>query len=191
MTNSKFEFTGEVKTLFGITLRRIKAIKAFSNVEAGEVGGWIEKETNLEVSGDAWVSGDAQVYGNARVSGDAQVYGNARVYGDARVYGNAWVYGNAQVSGDAQVYGNARVYGNAWDKSPLYIQGTKHSIVMYDSKRLKIGCQIHSIKQWLSHGERIGRMNGYTEAELEEYRLYVELAAKRYGVTESEDDENE
>ena len=70
----KYEFTGEVKLGLGRTLRQIRAIIAFGNVKAGDVGGWIEKEENLDQSGDAWVYGDARVYG------DAQVCGNARVY---------------------------------------------------------------------------------------------------------------
>ncbi|MEI8245608.1 MAG: hypothetical protein WCI51_07250, partial [Lentisphaerota bacterium] len=69
----KFEFTGEVKTYFGIKLLQIRACIKFGNVEVGEVGGWIEKESNIDSSGDAWVSGNAQVYCDARVSGNAQV----------------------------------------------------------------------------------------------------------------------
>ena len=88
----KFEFTGEVKVIFGVTLQRIK------KASSGDLGGWIEKESNLDASGNAWVSGDAQVSGNAWVYGDAQVSGNAWVSGDAQVYGDAWVYGDAQVA---------------------------------------------------------------------------------------------
>lgn len=91
----KYELTSETKVFLGKTLYRIKALVQFGNVNAGDLGGWIEKEENLSQSGNAWV------YGNASVSGDARVYGNARVSGDASVYG------------DAEVYGNARVYGNA------------------------------------------------------------------------------
>ena len=115
----KYELTSETKVFLGKTLYRIKALVQFGNVNAGDLGGWIEKEENLSQSGNAWVYGDASVYGNAwvsgnaRVYGNASVYGNARVYGDARVSGNAWVYGNAEVSGDARVYGNARVSGDA------------------------------------------------------------------------------
>ena len=87
----KYEFTGEVKLWLGRTLRQIRTVAAFGNVKAGEIGGWIEKEENLDQSGDAWVCGNARVYGNAQV------------YGDAQVYGNAWVCGNAQVYGDARV----------------------------------------------------------------------------------------
>ena len=116
----KFELTSESIVKFGKTLYRIRALMAFGDVKEGELGGFLEKEENLDQSGNAWVSGDAWVCGNARVYDDARVCGNAWVYDDARVSGdalvcgNAWVYGNARVYGNALVYGNARVYGNAW-----------------------------------------------------------------------------
>ena len=67
----KYEFTGESKAFDGITLKRIRRIAN------GEVGGWIENETNLNQSGNAWVYDNARVWGDARVSGAARVYGNA------------------------------------------------------------------------------------------------------------------
>ena len=75
----KFELTSEFVTFLGKTLFRIKALVSFGDVAEGELGGFIERENNLDQSGDAWV------YGNAQVYGDAQVYGNAQVSG------NAWV----------------------------------------------------------------------------------------------------
>ena len=89
----KFEFTGEPISHFGVTLHRIKALRDFGNVTAGELGGYVEKIENLSHDGNAWVSGNAWVYGNAQVSGDARVYGDAQVSGDARVEGNARVEG--------------------------------------------------------------------------------------------------
>ena len=91
----KYELTAEFIEKWGKKLFRIKALISFGSVEAGELGGYIEKEDNLAHDGNAWVSGDARVSGNARVSGDAEVSGNARVSGDARVYGDAEVSGNA------------------------------------------------------------------------------------------------
>ena len=130
---SHFEFTGETKsTPTGVVLHRIRATKPLPrfDVRVGDVGGWIESESNLYggawVSGNAWVYGNARVFGNARVSGNAQVFdgawvfgefvgfGDARVSGDAQVFDDAWVFGNAWVSGDAQVSGNAWVSGGAW-----------------------------------------------------------------------------
>ena len=120
----KFELTTEFITNFlGTKLFRIKALVEFGKVEKGELGGFVEKEENLDHDGDAWVSGDAMVYGNARVSGNAEVYGDAEVYGNARVYGDARVYGNARVSGNARVYGNAWVSGNARVSGDAWVSG--------------------------------------------------------------------
>ena len=88
----KYELTTETKVVFGKTLYRIRALISFGNVEAGELGGWIEKENNLAQNGNAWVYGDAWVSGNAWVYGDARVYGNAGVYGDARVKKNTHLF---------------------------------------------------------------------------------------------------
>ena len=67
----KYEFTGEVKVKFGVTLKRIRALIDFGNVKKGELGGFIEKEENLSHENNAWVSGHARVSGNAEVSGNA------------------------------------------------------------------------------------------------------------------------
>ena len=93
----KYELTSETKVFLGKTLYRIKALVQFGNVNAGDLGGWIEKEENLSQYGNAWVSGNARVYGNAVVDGNAEVSGNAVVDGNAEVYGNAEVSGNAEV----------------------------------------------------------------------------------------------
>ena len=74
----KFELTSETKiNIFGKKLFRIKALVSFGVVKTGETGGWVEKEENVNQSGDAWVFGNAEVFGNARVSGNAEVFGNA------------------------------------------------------------------------------------------------------------------
>ena len=106
MSNKRWEFTGETKINFGVTLKRIRAseefiLKCSIVIRKGKLGGWIEKESNL--SGDAWVSDNAMVYGNARVYDHARVCGYAMVSGDARVCGNAWVCDAARQCAHAMV----------------------------------------------------------------------------------------
>ena len=128
-TTKKYELSNEATKFNGVILHRIKALKDFSDVKAGDLGGWIEKEQNLSQIGDAWVGGNAKVYANAKVYGNAVVCDNANVFDDAAVCGNAMVYDNAEICGnavvrgnvlicgDAKVFGNAFVYGDAivWD----------------------------------------------------------------------------
>ena len=67
----KYSLTNNTKTLSsGTILRQIKAgrdILRFG-VKAGDLGGWIESKKNLSQAGNAQVSGNAWVYGDARVS---------------------------------------------------------------------------------------------------------------------------
>lgn len=46
----KYEFTGEENTYNGNTVRRIRAIRDFGNIKAGDLGGWLEKEENLSLT---------------------------------------------------------------------------------------------------------------------------------------------
>ena len=61
----KYELTAEFIEKWGKKLFRIKALISFGSVEAGELGGYVEKEDNLAQDGNAWVCGNAKVSGNA------------------------------------------------------------------------------------------------------------------------------
>ena len=66
----KYELTDEfVLHWSGKKLYRIRALITFGIVVAGQLGGFVESEKNLDQSlfGDAWVYGDARVYGDAQV----------------------------------------------------------------------------------------------------------------------------
>lgn len=60
----KYELTSEyIVNSRGVKLFRIKALVSFSTIKAGELGGFLEKESNLSHFNDAWVSGNAWVSG--------------------------------------------------------------------------------------------------------------------------------
>ena len=115
----KYEFIEEGIEVCGCKLHKIRAVRDFGNVKAGDLGGFIEKEDNLSHDGDAWVFDNAHVFNDARVSNNACVYGNAQVFENASIYGNAQVYGNAsvfeyaRVGGNVHVFDYARIGGNA------------------------------------------------------------------------------
>lgn len=82
-TKKKFKLTDErIQLPNGTELRRIRALRDFADVKAGDLGGFVEHEDNLSQEGDAWVYGNARVWGNAQVYGDAEVYGNAMIDSD-------------------------------------------------------------------------------------------------------------
>ena len=152
----KYEFTGMTKDFLGITLKQIRALVTISGVvTAGDVGGWVESESNLsQVSGNAWVYGDALVYGNAKVYGDALVYGNAKVYGNALVYGDSSLFWASKVGTEN---GTLTVF-NSQDGTLTVTRG----------------CFIGSVDDFLDKSKRI-----HDEKTHREYCLLVEVAKSR------------
>ena len=49
MVNKKFELTNETINFFGKKLFRIKSLIDFGGVKIGELGGFVEKEENLDI----------------------------------------------------------------------------------------------------------------------------------------------
>jgi hypothetical protein len=181
--NKKFELLlDDAITIFGIKLFRIKALISFGDVEKGELGGYVEKEDNLSLYGNAWVHGNARVYGNARVHGNAEVYGNAEVHGNAWVHGNARVSGNAEVHGNAEVSGNAEVYGDAdyivfknnWS-SGRYFTYTK------SNKMWKVGCFYGTGQELIKKAYQDSEVSG------KHYEAYAEFVDKLEKLEEAND----
>ena len=182
----KYELTGEfIEHWSGKKLYRIRALVSFGVVVAGQLGGFVESEKNL----------DQSLSGNAWVSGDARVYGNAWVYGDARLYGDAWVYGNAEVSGDARVYGDAWVYGNAWvygdarvrshavisERKMIFLASNVGSengtLTVFNGKDGLIvtrGCFTGAVDEFLAKSAEV-----HDDKTKNEYKLLIEVAKSR------------
>ena len=77
----KFELTREFITFLGRKLFRIKALVEFGDVKAGELGGYVEKEENINHEGNAWVYGNARVYGDALVVKQEDIIFTAAKFG--------------------------------------------------------------------------------------------------------------
>ena len=202
----KYEFVpgDEIVIAPGRTVKRIRALVAIDlfGVSPGDLGGYVESEKKLaQVSGNAWVSGNAQVsgnawvFGNAQVSGDAQVSGNAWVSGNAQVSGNAWVFGNAWVSGNAQVSGNAWVSGNAQVSGNAWVFGDADLLVIGPAKSsgryttshkdetigVRVNCDCFS-GTVLEFSRAIEETHANNKEALEQYRLFCQLIAFNFGV---------
>ena len=125
MENKKYELVLDdtIQLETGATLYRIRAYKDFGNVKKGELGGYIESESNLSQKGNAWVFHNARVYENACVCD------NAIVFGEARIYGNAFVRDNSRIGDEAKVYGSAQVCGNGLFEGCAKIKKDKHYFI--------------------------------------------------------------
>ena len=90
----------------GITLHRIRALRDFGRVKAGDLGGYVQSEAHLSHDGECWVADEARVFDHAQVFDRAWVGGQAWVCGKAQVHGDARVGGRAMAAGRAEVCGH-------------------------------------------------------------------------------------
>lgn len=121
----KYDFTSETRLYEGRTLHRIVALKDFSDVKKGDLGGWVQYKKNLSQHGKCWVYDDSIVCDNAKVYSNAKVFRNSCIEFESSVFGNAKVENSHMVSFSfvsdnahvcesvitdcAQVFGNASV----------------------------------------------------------------------------------
>lgn len=90
-------------------MRRIQALRDFSDVKAGDVGGFVTDGNNLSQDGDSWIYDEAMVLGDARVLENATVRGNSVVKDNSAIDGQASVSGCVTVTGGSLVTDSARV----------------------------------------------------------------------------------
>lgn len=62
----------------------------------------------------------------------------------------------------------------------LFIRGTRGEVICTGREYLTVGCLTYSVDEWLLRYQEIGEEEGYSEEEIAEYKLYIELADKRF-----------
>lgn len=82
---------------------RLRAVKNFSNIHKGDIGGLVKSYHNLSQKGDCWVYEKASIFENAHISGNAVITGVAIIYGNARVSGTTIIKDNTVICGDTVI----------------------------------------------------------------------------------------
>ena len=114
----KYKLTSNSKVIDDNTLYRIQCETAFDDVNVGDLGGWIQSESNLSQDGNCWVYDDAYISDNGNVSGDAvlknmaSVCMNADVSGTTTLLRHTCITDNAIIGGDSTIV-NLKIDGDA------------------------------------------------------------------------------
>lgn len=157
----KYELTGETITLNnGKVLHRIRALRSFTGVDAGELGGFVECENNLSHIGNCWIFDDAMAYDDSRVNQAARLFMEAKIYESAKIdchatlYDHARAFGNSFISGWSSLSYFSKTYGNAYIGGHFSASGDVNicgNAELFDSIALKTGT-ISDQKQILTIG---------------------------------------
>jgi len=147
----KYEIVQAMQELHSMNHKifRIRALRDFSDVKAGDLGGFVESEMNLSHSGNCWVYNDAVVAGEGRVREDAIVKDTAAVEGSA--YYSAVIQDRAFVGVGTSVCGtvkdNAFLYGFAFVATHAEVGG--NNTRLSHSANIGIGGRIKSSNDYI------------------------------------------
>lgn len=82
---------------YGRPLYRIQALRDFSDVKKGDLGGFVESEGNLSQEGDCWIYDMAQAMEKSRVEDDACLRDCSKMYGSSLLKDKAQLQGCARM----------------------------------------------------------------------------------------------
>jgi hypothetical protein len=108
----KYALTKETLVWRGRLLHRIKALKDFSNIKKGDLGGFVEGEANLSQDRCCWIHDNAKAYDYSHVCDFAHLYDTSQLFDRAIMSDSSQAANNAEICGDAWISGG-HVRGNS------------------------------------------------------------------------------
>lgn len=120
----KYEILKDTKIKFlGREVYRIRALKDFSDVKKGDIGGYVESEKNLSQEGDCWIYGNAIACDYSIVCGNAVACDYSIICNNAVIRDNSVVCNRAIVCEHSVVKDNATVCNHAFVKNHAIVGG--------------------------------------------------------------------
>ena len=177
MKNRKYKITNNTMEFEGRTLYRIRALKDFSNIKKGDLGGWIQTEDNLSQEGYCWIYNNAKcmdsariydnscMYDNSEMRGNSKMYDNSKLYDKSEMHDNSRAYDSSEMHGHSGMYGHSRKYGNSrmyensrmWGNSKTYGNSEMHDYSkMHDYSEMHEGSKIYNNSEMVGDSEMWG-----------------------------------
>ena len=136
----KYELIKESKDYFlGREKFRIRALKDFGNVKAGDIGGWVCSYNNLSQEGNCWIYDNAECLDNARIFDNAMMFDNAIMFGNSVMYDNAVMLNNSIMYDNSKMFNKAKMFDNSimCNNAEMCGNATMYdSSIMYDNSKM-------------------------------------------------------
>ena len=157
-----YQMTEMTCDFYGRKLHQIKALKDLPKfgVLSGDLGGWIEKESNLPQNSEAWIFPRAKVCGFSVMHGGEMHGGEMRggVMRGGEMRGGEMrggVMRGGVMRGGEMRGGEMRggvMRGGVMTHDALFIAGLCWLITINDSQ-MTIGCQSHDLRKWWKYSD--------------------------------------
>ena len=129
MENRKYEITDITMEFEGRRLYRIRALKDFSDVKKGDLGGWVESEYNLSQNYNCWIYDEAKAMDRSRMYGDSAMHDYSKMYDYSTMYDGSEMYDSSEMHDYSEMYDNSKMFNNSemYERSTMYDYARMHN----------------------------------------------------------------
>jgi carbonic anhydrase/acetyltransferase-like protein (isoleucine patch superfamily) len=149
--------------------------------------GWKDFDLDSETVEAELTARGIKIHPGSRASiGYGASIGSRASIGDGASIGyGASIGDGASIGSGASIgYGASIGSGASIDKDEkvksVCICGTKHFISWWGRDIIQIGCKQYTIAEWQASYDKIGRSQGYDQAQRDEYGVYIDMIAALY-----------
>lgn len=116
----KFKLLKKAFDYKGNKLYQIQALRDIPmyGIKAGDIGGFVEHESNLSQEGNSWITHQAKVYGNSYVEGNAYIAGFSKIKNNSYISGETKVLQYALID-NSVVKGSCCIKGKSFIKNSI------------------------------------------------------------------------
>jgi carbonic anhydrase/acetyltransferase-like protein (isoleucine patch superfamily) len=137
---------------------------------------------NRTTIGNRTAIGNDTTIGYRTTIGDGTTIGNRTTIGDDTKIGDNTTIGYGTTIGDRTTIGDGTTIGDDTTiLKSIFIVGSRHSVCWWQNGVINIGCKQFTIGEWMENFENIGKSEGYSDNEIEEYVEYIEICARLQG----------
>ena len=149
------------KVRYGRTLFQLEIAIDCKWGKVGDKAGWVETEQSLRdefFENEGWIHPDADIFKGGVIMGG--VIWGGEIWG-----GEIW---GGEIRG-------GEIWGGEILKNILQICGSNHFVNICAYGRIQIGCYNKSFEEWQNEFEQVGKENGYTQQQIKEYKMYIDM----------------
>lgn len=157
----KYELIEQKNGLF-----RIRALRDFSFLSKGDMGGYVQSEANLSQEGNCWIDPTSVVLENAVVEGNVELDREASIRGETHIDGDAQIF-YANISGKSSISGKFTVVGYGFLRDAFIRRDT--DVVFVNLQNIALTFYLSQI----DNRNRICVCDGARSWTLDKFNLYI------------------
>ena len=131
---------------------------------------------NSKIGNNSKIGYNSTIGNNSTIGDNSKIGNNSKIGYNSTIGNNSTIGDNSKIGNNSTIGDNSKIGDNIDLQKNFYIVGSKHCVTYTGNNTLSIGCHNYTIEKWLDKFEIVGKKEGYSDAEISEYKQYILMA---------------